>query len=102
MGKYIPAFATLKTPSGKPANLTLKHLMTHTSGLPEATNEEARAAKKLDDLIPAYTNKPMQFEPGSQWKYCQSGINTLGRIIEVVSGQPSRNFSRSVSFSRWG
>ena len=92
VGKYIPALANLKTPSGKPANLTLKHLMTHTSGLPEATNEEARAAKKLEDLIPAYTNKPMQFEPGSQWKYCQSGINTLGRIIEVVSGQPYEKF----------
>ena len=92
VGKYIPALANLKTPSGKPANLTLKHLMTHTSGLPEATNEEARAAKKLEDLIPAYTNKPMQFEPGSQWKYCQSGINTLGRIIEVVSGRPYETF----------
>jgi CubicO group peptidase (beta-lactamase class C family) len=92
VGKYIPALANLKTPSGKPANLTLKHLMTHTSGLPEATNDEARAAKKLEDLIPAYMNKPMQFEPGSQWKYCQSGINTLGRIIEVVSGQPYEKF----------
>jgi CubicO group peptidase (beta-lactamase class C family) len=92
VGKYIPELANLKTPSGKPANLTLKHLMTHTSGLPEATAEEARAAQNLADLIPAYTNKPMQFEPGSKWQYCQSGINTLGRIIEVVSGQAYEKF----------
>jgi CubicO group peptidase (beta-lactamase class C family) len=92
VGKYVPELAGLKTPSGKPANLTLKHLMTHTSGLPEATPEESRAAKKLADLIPAYINKPMQFEPGSKWQYCQSGINTLGRIIEVVSGQPYEVF----------
>src|SRR5262245_19582088 len=85
VGKYIPELAKLKTPSGRPANLTLKHLMTHTSGMPEATDEEAARARTLADLIPAYLNKPMQFEPGSQWKYCQSGINTLGRIIEVVS-----------------
>jgi CubicO group peptidase (beta-lactamase class C family) len=92
VGKYILELASLKTPSGKPANLTLKHLMTHSSGLPEATADEARAARKLADLIPAYTNKPMQFEPGSKWQYCQSGINTLGRIIEVASGQPYETF----------
>lgn len=92
VAKYIPALANLKTPSGQPANLTLKHLMTHTSGLPEATADEARVATKLEDLIPAYTNKPMQFEPGSKWQYCQSGINTLGRIIEVVSGQRYEKF----------
>jgi CubicO group peptidase (beta-lactamase class C family) len=92
VGKYIPVLANLKTPSGRPANLTLKHLMTHTSGLPEATDDEYKAAQTLADLLPAYLNKPMQFEPGSQWKYCQSGINTLGRIVEVVSGQRYEEF----------
>lgn len=87
VAKFIPELGKLKTPSGQPANLTLKHLMTHTSGMPEATPDEAKTAGKLADLIPFYLNKPMQFEPGSQWKYCQSGINTLGRIIEVVSGK---------------
>ena len=33
VSKYIPEFAALRTPSGKPANLTLRHLLTHTSGL---------------------------------------------------------------------
>lgn len=92
VAKYVPEMANLKTPSAKAANLTLKHLMTHTSGLPEATVDEARAAHKLADLIPAYLNKPMQFEPGEKWQYCQSGINTLGRIIEIVSGQPYEKF----------
>ena len=102
VSKFIPEMAQLKTPSGKPANLTLKHLMTHTSGLPEATQEEAKAAQKLADLIPAYLNKPMQFEPGSQWKYCQSGINTLGRIIEVVSGKPYEAFLEEKLFRPLG
>ena len=92
VGKYLPELANLKTPSGKPANLTLKHLMTHSSGLAEATNDESKLARKLGDLIPAYASKPMQFEPGSKWQYCQSGINTLGRIVEVVSGQPYEEF----------
>jgi len=92
VSKYIPEMAGLKAPSGQPANLTLKHLMTHSSGLPEATTDESRAARKLADLIPAYLSKPMQFEPGRKWQYCQSGINTLGRIVEVVSGMPFEEF----------
>ncbi len=92
VSKYIPALGDLKTPSGRPARLTLRHLMTHTSGMPEATAEESKEALKLADLIPAYLNKPMRFEPGSKWQYCQSGINTLGRIIEVVSEKPYPSF----------
>jgi CubicO group peptidase (beta-lactamase class C family) len=38
-------------------------------------------------MIPLYLAAPMQFEPGSKWSYCQSGINTASRIIEVVSGE---------------
>jgi CubicO group peptidase (beta-lactamase class C family) len=87
VAKYLPEFANVKTPSGKPANLTLKHLMTHTSGLAEATNPQQAAAKTLADLIPHFVAKPTGFEPGTQWRYSQSGINTLGRIVEVVSGQ---------------
>ncbi|MEZ5404311.1 MAG: serine hydrolase domain-containing protein [Bryobacteraceae bacterium] len=92
VSKFIPEFANLKTPSGRPANVTLKHLMTHSSGLAEANAAESAAAKTLADLIPAVLSKPMQFEPGAEWKYCQSGINTLGRIIEVASGMSYPEF----------
>jgi CubicO group peptidase (beta-lactamase class C family) len=102
VGKYVPALANLKTPSGQPANLTLKHLMTHTSGLAEATSEEETAARSLAELIPAYGNKPMQFEPGSKWQYCQSGINTLGRIVEVVSGLAFEKFLEARLFKPLG
>src|SRR5262249_39004982 len=43
--KYIPEFAGLKTPSGKPANLTLAQILTHTSGLGEAPREAAAQAR---------------------------------------------------------
>src|SRR3954467_549721 len=49
VAKYIPEFANLKTPSGKPANLTIVQIMTHTSGLGEAPAEQARNAKTLAD-----------------------------------------------------
>ena len=86
VAKYIPAFADLKTPSGKPANLTIAQLMTHTSGLGEADGSKAREAHTLEDMIPLFLAAPMQYEPGTQWRYCQSGINTAARIVEVVSG----------------
>ncbi|HEY7115942.1 MAG TPA: serine hydrolase domain-containing protein [Tepidisphaeraceae bacterium] len=102
VAKYIPEFANVKTPSGKPANLTLKHLLTHTSGLAENTPEQSRSAKTLADLIPGFVNKPTQFEPGTQWRYCQTGINTLGRIIEVVGGEPYPQFLQKRIFDPLG
>jgi CubicO group peptidase (beta-lactamase class C family) len=86
VAKYLPEFANLKTPSGKPANLTLAQILTHTSGLGEAGREAAQQAKTLADLVPLWLAAPMQYEPGTKWQYCQSGINAAGRIVEVVSG----------------
>ena len=92
VAKYLPELANLKTAGGKPAKLTLRHLLTHTSGMGEATPQESRAARTLADLIPRYAERPLQFEPGTKWQYCQSGINSLGRIVEVVSGQSFPEF----------
>jgi CubicO group peptidase (beta-lactamase class C family) len=88
VSKFIPEFADLKTPSGKPANLTISQLMTHTSGLGEADRIAATRAHTLADLIPLFLAAPMQFEPGTQWRYTQSGINTGARIVEIASGMP--------------
>jgi CubicO group peptidase (beta-lactamase class C family) len=93
VAKYIPELGALKGPDGTPAVVTLKHLLTHTSGMtPEADGATLRAATKLADLIPAYAKVPLRFEPGSKWEYCQSGINSLGRVVEVVSGQSLPEF----------
>jgi CubicO group peptidase (beta-lactamase class C family) len=102
VAKYLPELAGLKTRDGKPANLTLKDLLTHTSGMPEATPQELAAARTLADLIPAFASKPLQFLPRSKWQYCQSGINTLGRIVEVVSGQPLPEFFKARIFGPLG
>jgi CubicO group peptidase (beta-lactamase class C family) len=92
VSKYIPEFANIKTPSGKPANLTIKHLMTHTSGVAEVSGPEGHTVKNLAALIPLFVDKPTQFEPGTEWRYCQTGINSLGRIIEIVSGESYPDF----------
>jgi CubicO group peptidase (beta-lactamase class C family) len=87
VSKYLPGFADLKTPSGKPANLTLTQILTHTSGLGEASGPAAQRAKTLADLEKIWLATPMQYEPGEKWKYTQSGINAAARIVEVISGK---------------
>ena len=86
VAKHLPEFASLKTPSGKPANLTITQILTHTSGLGEASGPAAQSAKTLADLVPLWLAAPMQYEPGERWKYTQSGINAGARLVEVVSG----------------
>jgi CubicO group peptidase (beta-lactamase class C family) len=102
IAKYVPELAGLKTADGKTPRITLRHLLTHTSGMGEATDEEAKAARTLSDLVPAFASKPLAFEPGSKWKYCQSGILTLGRIVEIVSGVPFEVFLRTRLFDPLG
>ena len=101
-GKYIPELGGLKTKDGKPANVTLRHMLTHTGGMGEATSAQMRAAKSLADLIPVYAAQPVKFQPGSKWEYCQSGINSLGRIVEVVSGQNLEDFFQARLFRPLG
>ncbi len=102
VAKYIPAFADLKTPSGKPANLTILQMLTHTSGLGEASGPAAQQAKTLADLVPIWLAAPMQYEPGEKWKYTQSGINAAARIVEVVSGMTFDAFLQQRLFDPLG
>jgi len=93
VAKYIPELGELKGPDGKPAKVTLKHLLTHTSGMvSEADAATVRSAHTLADLMPAYAKVPLKFEPGTKWEYCQSAINSLGRVVEVVSGKSLPEF----------
>jgi CubicO group peptidase (beta-lactamase class C family) len=102
VAKHLPEFAALKTPSGKPANLTITQILTHTSGLGEATGPAAQQAKTLADLVPIWLAAPMKYEPGERWQYTQSGINAAGRIVEVVSGMTFDAFLQKRLFDPLG
>src|SRR6266487_3286457 len=102
VSKYLPGFADLKTPSGKPGNLTITQILTHTSGLGEASGPEAQQAKTLADLVPLWLAAPTQYEPGEKWKYTQSGINAAARIVEVVSGMTFDAFLQKRLFDPLG
>lgn len=100
--KYLPELANLKTADGAAGCPTLKHLLTHSSGLAEPNDQEALAARTLAELMPHIAAKPLQFLPGARWQYSQSGINALGRIVEVVSGRPLQAFLAERVFAPLG
>lgn len=102
VARYLPEFANLKTPSGKPANLTIAQILTHTSGLGEAGGPAAQGAKTLADLVPLWLSTPMQYEPGEKWRYTQSGINAAARIVEVASGMTFDAFLENRLFGPLG
>jgi CubicO group peptidase (beta-lactamase class C family) len=102
VAKYLPGFAGLKTPSGKPANLTITQILTHTSGLGEATGPAAQQARTLADLEKLWLAAPMQYEPGERWRYTQSGINAASRIVEVISGMTFDAFLQQRIFDPLG
>ncbi len=69
-----------------PRAITIRDLLTHTSGLGDVSSPRPDCA--LAELVMGYAREPLQFAPGSKWQYSTAGINTLGRVVEVVSGQP--------------
>jgi CubicO group peptidase (beta-lactamase class C family) len=102
VAKYIPGFADLKTPSGRPAGLTIAQLLTHTSGLGEAPLEKIWAARTLAGAVPLFLAAPMQYEPGTKWKYTQSGINVAARIVEIAGGMSFDEFTQKRIFDPLG
>jgi CubicO group peptidase (beta-lactamase class C family) len=103
VAKYLPEFAALRTPSGKPANITIAQLLSHTSGLASPPkNAASRSAKTLRDLEAIYLANPMQFEPGSSWKYTTSGFIVAGLIVETVTGKPFDSFLQDRLFDPLG
>jgi CubicO group peptidase (beta-lactamase class C family) len=92
----------------KPARpITVRDLLTHTSGLPakfpEGVIEVGRTRSlTLAEAVMAIAQRPLEFEPGSKWEYCSPGIDALGRLIEVLSGQPYEVFLQQRVFAPLG
>ena len=120
--RHIPQFANMKVAMARPATggsegpgfytvpaqraITIKDLLTHTSGLgsgPMGDSEIAKVARKegdtLSDYIPRLGGTVLEFQPGSRWTYSPgAGFETLGRIIEIASGMPLDQFFQTRIF----
>ena len=102
--KYLPEFKNLWLTAEKddshillkrPSHpITIRECLSHTSGLPFKSEMETPTLDglPLKDAVRSYTITPMIFDPGTKYTYSNAGINTAGRIIEVVSGKPYETF----------
>jgi CubicO group peptidase (beta-lactamase class C family) len=114
--RHLPAFAGPRvyvsgsgeeiTTRPAPGPILIRHLLTHTAGLTfgfycshpvDALYRAAGLASSvppgadLAETMDVYASLPLQFDPGTQWNYSVAS-NILGRVVEVVSGQPLDTF----------
>jgi CubicO group peptidase (beta-lactamase class C family) len=98
---FIPDYPTM----GK--SITVHHLLTHMSGVKSYTDmasfrELARTDMTPIELIDVFKNEPMDFDPGEEWHYSNSGYILLGYIIEKVSGTSYADFIQENIFDKLG
>ena len=77
-------------PNGPPAwrDITIRHLLTHTSGIPDYNDGmlDYRKDYTEDELVKFAAGLTLNFTPGSEWKYSNTGYQLLGIIVGKVSG----------------
>jgi D-alanyl-D-alanine carboxypeptidase len=87
------------------SNVTIRHLLTHTSGIKSYTGLDGYQVWRhltQAQFIQAIGAQPMEFQSGDSWKYCNTGFNLLGYIIENVSGMNYWDFMSQRIFQPLG
>jgi CubicO group peptidase (beta-lactamase class C family) len=106
--QYLPEFKDLRVrttfnPDTDRASvpnhaITIRDLLTHTAGIqdypgpPTIPNYAQTMSVPLDEVVRQLAKQPLLFQPGTQWSYSSPGIEILGRIIEVCSGEKYVDF----------
>jgi CubicO group peptidase (beta-lactamase class C family) len=105
--QYLPEFKNLRVATnqgpdaarlGEPEHaITIRDLLTHTAGFTDAAPAEIKDYRQLmnvplDEVVRQLAKEPLLFQPGTAWSYSSAGIEVLGRIIEVCSGQKYEDF----------
>lgn len=97
---YLPNY-----PGGE--QITIHQLLTHTAGVPNYTTRSDLATVvqtpiSLQDLLSQSSNQPLEFTPGQQFAYSDSGYVILTAIIEAVSGMSYADFLQEQFFNKLG
>lgn len=81
------------------ADITVRHLLTHTAGLSESvySGKLSRLAQ-ADKFVRQAAKAPLDFQPGESWMYSNTGYYLAAIIIENVSGQPFETFMKARVF----
>lgn len=101
LSKFVPDYPDSES-AGK---IKIKHLLSHTSGLPSfdpAFSPPGDSAVTVQTILDSVPRKALQFEPGTKWSYSNTGIQLLGRVIEIVTGQDYYEYVRKNVYRRGG
>jgi len=101
--KYVPELPVYSTP------ITMRHLVHHTSGLRDFWELVDLAGMRFDDgyavndmLSLASKQRALNFEPGTQYRYSNTGYLILGIAVQRITGQSLRRFADSAIFAPLG
>jgi CubicO group peptidase (beta-lactamase class C family) len=93
--RYLPWFRVAD--AGASAQITVRHLLNQTSGLPTAPGLEYLVRKDTSDGalerdVRAIQNVALSYPPGQVYQYCNLNFSTLGLIVQTVAGQPYEEY----------
>jgi CubicO group peptidase (beta-lactamase class C family) len=100
VAEYVPEFVG----EGK-GDVRIRHLLTHTSGLPDMLpeNDQLRAAHApLSAFVEGACRHPLLFPPGTRLRYQSMGFALLGEILARLAGAPAAEFLRRELFEPLG
>ncbi len=83
--RYLPEF---RMADARHEQITVRHLLEHTSGIPTTSCDSRVEAATIEQYVAELRTVRLTAEPGGRHAYCSGNYNVLGRMIEVVSGQP--------------
>ena len=92
LSRYVPDF-----PNGD--RITLDNLLTHSTGIPDINglpdyDTFARSPHTIPQLVAKFANLPLEFQPGSSYRYSNSNYNLLALVLEKVTGESYGGYLR--------
>jgi CubicO group peptidase (beta-lactamase class C family) len=97
-----PIVRYLPEGSGVWPRVTIRHLLTHTSGIPQDTVPDWRRDYTESELVRSAAAQPLEFTPGDRESYSSTGYSLLGIIIHRVTGEFYGDFLREHLFRPFG
>jgi CubicO group peptidase (beta-lactamase class C family) len=100
--KHLPDY-----PKETGDSITIHHLLSHTSGIPNYTSmpgvmDNKALAVSVEDLLAIFKDEPLDFEPGEKYDYSNSNYIVLGAIIEKLTGKAYEDYIQENIFNPLG